>query len=70
MLTVISLQSTGSFYALHLAVENGHFELAIALVKAGADPNDQRCGYAPLHMISWVRQPNRGDGEDGHPPPW
>ena len=55
--------------ALHLAVENGHFELAIELVKAGADPNDQRCGYAPLHMISWVRQPNRGDSEDGDPPP-
>jgi ankyrin repeat protein len=55
--------------ALHLAVENGHFELAVALVQAGADPNDQRCGYAPLHMISWVRKPNRGDSEDGDPPP-
>lgn len=55
--------------ALHLAVENGHFELAIALVKAGADPNDQRCGCAPLHMLSWVRKPNRGDSEDGDPPP-
>jgi ankyrin repeat protein len=55
--------------ALCLAVENGHFELAIALVKAGADPNDQRCGCAPLHMISWVRKPNRGDSEDGDPPP-
>ena len=53
----------------HLAVENGHFELAIALVKAGADPNDQRCGYAPLQMISWVRKPNRGDSDDGDPPP-
>jgi ankyrin repeat protein len=55
--------------ALLLAVENGHFELAIALVKAGADPNDQRSGCAPLHMISWVRKPNRGDSEDGDPPP-
>jgi uncharacterized protein len=55
--------------ALLLAVENGHFELAIALVKAGADPNDQRSGCAALHMISWVRQPNRGDSEDGDPPP-
>jgi ankyrin repeat protein len=55
--------------ALHMAVENGHFELAIALVKAGADPNDQRCGCGVLHMISWVRQPNRGDSEDGDPPP-
>ena len=55
--------------ALFLAVENGHFELAIALVKAGADPNDQRAGCAPLHMISWVRKPNRGDDDEGDPPP-
>jgi ankyrin repeat protein len=52
-----------------LAVENGHFELAIDLIKAGADPNDQRCGYAPLHCISWVRKPDHGEGEDGQPPP-
>ncbi len=55
--------------ALLLAVENGHFELAIALVKAGADPNDQRSGCGALHMLSWVRKPNRGDSEDGDPPP-
>jgi ankyrin repeat protein len=55
--------------ALLLSVENGHFDLAIALVKAGADPNDQRSGCAALHMISWVRKPNRGDSEDGDPPP-
>jgi uncharacterized protein len=55
--------------ALLLAVENGHFELAVELVKAGADPNDQRSGCAALHMISWVRKPNRGDSEDGDPPP-
>ncbi len=55
--------------ALALAVENGHFELALELVKAGADPNDRRSGFAPLHAISWVRKPNRGDGEDGDPPP-
>jgi ankyrin repeat protein len=55
--------------ALILAVENGHFELALKLVKAGADPNDQRSGAAPLHVLSWVRKPNRGDDEDGQPPP-
>src|SRR5205823_6960680 len=55
--------------ALLLAVENGHFELAIQLVKAGADPNDQRSGCAALHMLSWVRKPNRGDSDDGDPPP-
>jgi ankyrin repeat protein len=50
-------------------VENGHFETALALVKAGADPNDQRPGYGVLHMISWVRKPNRGDDEEGDPSP-
>jgi ankyrin repeat protein len=55
--------------ALLLAVENGHFETALALVEAGADPNDQRSGCGPLHMLSWVRKPNRGDSEDGDPPP-
>src|SRR5262249_11276281 len=54
---------------LHMAVENGHFELAIVLVKAGADPNDQRPGYGALHMVSWVRKPSRGDDEEGSPPP-
>jgi ankyrin repeat protein len=52
-----------------MAVENGHFELAVELLKAGADPNDQRCGFTPLHVLTWVRKPNRGDGEDGDPPP-
>jgi hypothetical protein len=33
---------------LLLAVQNGHFELAIALVDAGADPNDRRTGFTPL----------------------
>jgi ankyrin repeat protein len=52
-----------------LAVENGHYELAVALVKAGADPNDERSGYTPLHALTWVRKPNRGDDPDGQPPP-
>jgi len=55
--------------ALLLAVENGHFELAGALLEAGADPNDQRSGFTALHAMSWVRKPNRGDGDDGDPPP-
>jgi ankyrin repeat protein len=54
---------------LIMAVENGHFELAIALVEAGADPNDQRSGYTALHTLTWVRKPNRGDGDDGDPAP-
>ncbi len=55
--------------ALVLAVDNGHFELAMMLVRAGANPNDQRSGYAPLHRLSWVRKPSRGDDPDGQPPP-
>jgi uncharacterized protein len=52
---------------LMLAVENGHFELAIALVEAGADPNDQRSGFSPLHAISWVRKPDASDVGDPAP---
>lgn len=52
--------------ALVLALENGHFELAAELLKANADPNDRPSGFAPLHAISWVRKPIRGDGD---PPP-
>ncbi|HEX5219961.1 MAG TPA: ankyrin repeat domain-containing protein [Verrucomicrobiae bacterium] len=54
--------------ALILAVENGHFELAAELLKAGADPNDQRSGYTPLHVMTWVRKPQRGE-DYGAPPP-
>lgn len=54
--------------ALILAVENGHFELALDLIKAGADPNDQRSGFTPLHVMTWVRKPQRGEDE-GAPPP-
>ena len=55
--------------ALTLAVESGHFELAMQLVEYGADPNDQRSGFAPLHSLSWIRKPNRGEEPDGDPPP-
>jgi ankyrin repeat protein len=55
-----------AFSPLLLAIENGHFGLAAALLDAGADPNDQPAGYAALHAITWVRKPIRGDGD---PPP-
>ncbi|MEQ2006771.1 MAG: ankyrin repeat domain-containing protein [Limisphaerales bacterium] len=55
--------------ALLLAVENAHFELAVELLKLDANPNDQRSGFTPLHVLTWVRKPNRGDGDDGQPPP-
>jgi ankyrin repeat protein len=54
--------------ALVLAVENGHFELAVDLIQAGADPNDQRSGFTPLHMMTWIRKPPRGE-DQGAPPP-
>ena len=54
---------------LLLAVENGHLDLAVALLEAGADPNDQRSGFTALHTLTWVRKPNRGDGDDGDPAP-
>ena len=54
---------------LILAVENGHFELAAILLESGADANDQRSGFTALHTMTWVRKPNRGDGDDGDPAP-
>ena len=54
---------------LLLAMENGHFDLAAVLLEAGADPNDMRTGFAPLHAMSWIRKPERGDNESGTPPP-
>jgi uncharacterized protein len=54
--------------ALTTAIENGHFELAALLLDLGADPNDQRSGYTPLHILSWIRKPDRGEDE-GDPVP-
>ena len=49
-------------------MQNGHFELAIALIDAGADPNDVRTGFTPLHMITGVRKPDSSDVSDPAPP--
>lgn len=54
---------------LLLAIESGHFELALHLVAQGADPNDQRSGFGPLHAVTWVRKTRRGDDPSGDPPP-
>jgi ankyrin repeat protein len=53
--------------ALLLAIESGHFELAVSLLKAGANPNDKPAGFTALHAMTWVRKPIRGDGD---PPPY
>lgn len=55
--------------AVLLAMENGHFELAMEIIKAGADPNDMRSGFGPLHALTWVRRPPHGDDVSGQPPP-
>ncbi|MEL7500260.1 MAG: ankyrin repeat domain-containing protein [Planctomycetota bacterium] len=55
--------------ALMLAVESGHLDLALKLVDQGADPNDQRSGFSPLHAITWVRKTKLGDNPEGDPPP-
>lgn len=60
--------SGGRTTALALAVQNAHFELAIALIDAGADPNDQRAGFPPLHMLPGVRKPDSSDNSDGAAP--
>jgi uncharacterized protein len=71
----IDTKKTGGRFAapgtspLMLAVENGHFELAVSLLDAGADPNDQRNGLSVLHAIIWVRKPDRGDDIESAPPP-
>src|SRR5262249_19286017 len=54
--------------ALILTIENGHYELALTLLDAGADPNDQRSGFTPLHVMTWVRKPPKGE-DRGMPPP-
>ncbi|MEO5959702.1 MAG: ankyrin repeat domain-containing protein [Opitutaceae bacterium] len=54
--------------ALTVALENGRFELASLLLDLGADPNDMRSGYTPLHILSWIRKPDRGEDE-GNPIP-
>src|SRR5437762_5933636 len=49
--------------ALHLAVENAHYELASFLLDAGADPNADGPGYTALHAITSVRKPGGGDND-------
>jgi ankyrin repeat protein len=49
--------------ALHIAVNNAHYELGAALVEAGANPNAIGPGYTPLHIVTWVRKPGGGDND-------
>ena len=54
---------------LLLAVENGHYDLAAALLDAGANPNDTRTGFSILHALTWIRRPDIGEGAAGDPAP-
>lgn len=49
--------------ALDLAVGNAHFELASMLLDRGANPNAAGPGWAPLHTITWVREPGVGSND-------
>jgi uncharacterized protein len=49
--------------ALVLAVGSGHFELAAALLDAGADPNASAQGWTALHHLTWVRKPGTGSND-------
>ena len=49
--------------ALHIAVENAHYELASILLDSGADPNASGPGYTVLHAIASVRKPSGGDND-------
>src|SRR4029077_16142046 len=42
---------------------NAHFELAAALLDAGADPNADGPGYTVLHAMAAVRKPGVGDND-------
>ena len=49
--------------AMVLAVANAHYELAVMLLDAGADPNAAAQGWTALHQITWVRKPGKGDND-------
>jgi uncharacterized protein len=49
--------------ALVLAVANAHYELALALLDAGADPNAAAQGWTALHQITWVHKPGTGTND-------
>ena len=54
---------------LLLAVENGHYDLAVKLLENGANPNDMRSGFTVLHSLTWIRKPDIGESAAGDPEP-
>ncbi len=55
--------AVGGSSALVLAVGSGHFELAAALLDAGADPNAAAQGWTALHHLTWIRKPGTGSND-------
>ena len=53
--------------ALGLATANAHYELASALLDAGADPNYAGQGWTALHTITWIRKPGAGSNDPAPP---
>ena len=53
----------GGSSALVLATGSAHFELAAALLDAGANPNAAAQGWTALHHITWVRRPGTGSND-------
>jgi ankyrin repeat protein len=49
--------------ALVLAVGSGNFEIAAALLDAGADPNAAAQGWTALHHLTWIRKPGTGSND-------
>jgi len=49
--------------ALHIAVENAHYELASCLLDFGAEPSAEGPGYTVLHAIPSIRKPGGGDND-------
>ncbi len=58
-----ALPPAGGSSALVLAVGSGHFELAAALLDAGANPNAAAQGWTALHHITWIRKPGTGSND-------
>ena len=54
---------------LLLAVENGHYDLAVELLERGANPDDMSTGATVLHALTWIRKPDIGESASGDPAP-
>jgi uncharacterized protein len=61
----INLPTGDGNTALHLAIVNSHFDLALALIEKGANVRADGPGWTPLHQLLWTRRPSSGRGQ-----PW